>query len=45
MTNIDFDHPDYYHDIDDVTTAFETFASQVKKKGFLPGVMMCICAI
>ncbi|WP_282800981.1 UDP-N-acetylmuramate--L-alanine ligase [Secundilactobacillus kimchicus] len=37
MTNIDFDHPDYYHDIDDVTTAFETFASQVKKGIFAWG--------
>src|SRR5699024_9958122 len=28
ITNIDFDHPDYYHDIKDVFSAFEEFASQ-----------------
>ncbi|RLK64132.1 UDP-N-acetylmuramate--L-alanine ligase [Atopobacter sp. AH10] len=31
MTNIDFDHPDYYKDIDDVVSAFQSFAHQVKK--------------
>lgn len=31
MTNIDFDHPDYYKSIDDVFSAFQTMASQVKK--------------
>lgn len=31
MTNIDFDHPDYYKDIEDVFSAFQTFAHQVKK--------------
>lgn len=31
MTNIDFDHPDYYTSIDDVFTAFQTMAGQVKK--------------
>ncbi|MGX7014547.1 UDP-N-acetylmuramate--L-alanine ligase [Vagococcus silagei] len=31
MTNIDFDHPDYYESIDDVYDAFQNFGSQVKK--------------
>ncbi|RHH71204.1 MULTISPECIES: UDP-N-acetylmuramate--L-alanine ligase [Vagococcus] len=31
MTNIDFDHPDYYHGIEDVFDAFQSFANQVKK--------------
>ncbi|RIJ66688.1 UDP-N-acetylmuramate--L-alanine ligase [Rummeliibacillus sp. POC4] len=31
MTNIDFDHPDYYKDIEDVFDAFQTMALQVKK--------------
>ncbi|WP_018921755.1 UDP-N-acetylmuramate--L-alanine ligase [Salsuginibacillus kocurii] len=31
MTNIDFDHPDYFEDINDVVDAFEEMASQVKK--------------
>ncbi|UQW96530.1 UDP-N-acetylmuramate--L-alanine ligase [Rummeliibacillus sp. G93] len=31
MTNIDFDHPDYYKDIDDVFSAFQSMALQVKK--------------
>lgn len=31
ITNIDFDHPDYYTSIDDVQDAFQTFAGQVKK--------------
>ncbi|PWG01042.1 UDP-N-acetylmuramate--L-alanine ligase [Levilactobacillus bambusae] len=31
MTNIDFDHPDYYQDKDDYFSAFETFANQVQK--------------
>ncbi|NEW62241.1 UDP-N-acetylmuramate--L-alanine ligase [Granulicatella sp. zg-ZJ] len=31
MTNVDFDHPDYYKNIDDVFSAFEAFAKQVKK--------------
>lgn len=31
MTNIDFDHPDYFADIDDVYNAFQTLALQVKK--------------
>lgn len=31
ITNIDFDHPDYYTSIDDVQDAFQSFASQIKK--------------
>ena len=31
MTNIDFDHPDYFADIDDVFAAFQELALQVKK--------------
>lgn len=31
MTNIDFDHPDYFADIDDVYSAFQSLALQVKK--------------
>lgn len=31
MTNIDFDHPDYYTSIEDVYDAFQTMAHQVKK--------------
>ncbi|MBS4455347.1 UDP-N-acetylmuramate--L-alanine ligase [Tuanshanicoccus lijuaniae] len=31
MTNVDFDHPDYYQSIDDVFSAFQTFATQAKK--------------
>ncbi|KRM93956.1 UDP-N-acetylmuramate--L-alanine ligase [Lentilactobacillus senioris DSM 24302 = JCM 17472] len=37
MTNIDFDHPDYYQSIDDVIDAFQTFANQVKKGIFAWG--------
>lgn len=37
MTNIDFDHPDYYESIDDVIDAFQTFANQVKKGIFAWG--------
>ncbi|MBW1605706.1 UDP-N-acetylmuramate--L-alanine ligase [Lactobacillus sp. Sy-1] len=37
MTNIDFDHPDYYTGIDDVFDAFQTFANQVKKGIFIWG--------
>lgn len=36
ITNIDFDHPDYYKDIDDVVHAFEQFAQQVDK-----GIIAC----
>ena len=31
MTNIDFDHPDYFTDIDDVYSAFQSLALQVNK--------------
>ena len=31
MTNIDFDHPDYFANIDDVFSAFQEMAWQVKK--------------
>ncbi|BGE82147.1 UDP-N-acetylmuramate--L-alanine ligase [Staphylococcus petrasii] len=31
MTNIDFDHPDYFKDIDDVADAFQNMARNVKK--------------
>lgn len=37
MTNIDFDHPDYYKDIDDVVAAFQTEANQVQKALFVWG--------
>ncbi|WP_268912949.1 UDP-N-acetylmuramate--L-alanine ligase [Lentilactobacillus sp. SPB1-3] len=37
MTNIDFDHPDYYESIDDVVDAFTSFASHVKKGIFAWG--------
>ncbi len=32
ITNVDFDHPDYYTSIDDVMDAFQTFAEQTKKR-------------
>ncbi|QTU83583.1 UDP-N-acetylmuramate--L-alanine ligase [Carnobacteriaceae bacterium zg-C25] len=31
ITNVDFDHPDYYENIEDVFSAFESFAKQAKK--------------
>lgn len=31
ITNIDFDHPDYYRSIEDVFQAFQTFALQAQK--------------
>nr|WP_092651659.1 UDP-N-acetylmuramate--L-alanine ligase [Isobaculum melis] len=31
MTNIDFDHPDYFTGLDDVFNAFQSLATQVKK--------------
>lgn len=37
MTNIDFDHPDYYESIDDVFAAFQSMAVQVKKGIFAYG--------
>src|SRR5690625_2765388 len=36
MTNIDFDHPDYFTNIDDVFKAFQSMADQVKK-----GIIAC----
>ena len=36
MTNIDFDHPDYYKSVDDVFDAFQQMAQQVKK-----GIIAC----
>lgn len=36
MTNIDFDHPDYFSDIDDVFDAFQSLAQQVSK-----GIIAC----
>lgn len=32
ITNIDFDHPDYFSGIDDVKDAFEVFMNQTKKR-------------
>ena len=32
ITNVDFDHPDYYKSIEDVAEAFDTFAMQTKKQ-------------
>lgn len=32
VTNIDFDHPDYYKSIEDVAEAFDSFALQTKKR-------------
>lgn len=37
MTNIDFDHPDYYESIEDVFMAFQSLAQQVKKAIFAYG--------
>lgn len=37
MTNIDFDHPDYFTGIDDVRSAFQDLANQVKKAIFAWG--------
>jgi len=36
MTNIDFDHPDYFADIEDVFAAFQSMAKLVKK-----GIIAC----
>ncbi|WP_449537282.1 UDP-N-acetylmuramate--L-alanine ligase [Ferdinandcohnia sp. Marseille-Q9671] len=36
MTNIDFDHPDYFANVDDVFNAFQEMALQVKK-----GIIAC----
>ncbi|HET7626863.1 MAG TPA: UDP-N-acetylmuramate--L-alanine ligase [Bacillales bacterium] len=32
MTNIDFDHPDYFKNVDDVFEAFQQFSRQIKKR-------------
>lgn len=32
ITNIDFDHPDYFTSIDDVFSAFDDYAKQVQKR-------------
>lgn len=37
ITNIDFDHPDYFKDGEDVFDAFQTMANQVKKAIFAWG--------
>ncbi|QBX94775.1 UDP-N-acetylmuramate--L-alanine ligase [Lactiplantibacillus plantarum] len=37
MTNVDFDHPDYYKDLTDVQSAFQQFGNQVKKGIFAWG--------
>ena len=37
MTNIDFDHPDYFKDINDVFDAFQEMAHNVKKKYYCLG--------
>lgn len=37
MTNIDFDHPDYFANVDDVFSAFQEMAMQVKKGIFACG--------
>ncbi|STY35119.1 UDP-N-acetylmuramate--L-alanine ligase [Listeria fleischmannii subsp. coloradonensis] len=37
MTNIDWDHPDYFKSVDDVFNAFESFGKQVKKAVFALG--------
>ncbi|WP_349408186.1 UDP-N-acetylmuramate--L-alanine ligase [Pseudalkalibacillus sp. SCS-8] len=36
MTNIDFDHPDYFKDVNDVFDAFQSMAMQVQK-----GIIAC----
>jgi UDP-N-acetylmuramate--alanine ligase len=36
MTNIDFDHPDYFTSVDDVFNAFQSMADRVKK-----GIIAC----
>lgn len=36
ITNIDFDHPDYFKDVDDVFDAFQSMADKVKK-----GIIAC----
>jgi len=36
ITNVDFDHPDYFKGLEDVKDAFQSFSSQTRKK-----VMVC----
>ena len=43
ITNIDFDHPDYFTGVDDVFAAFNDYAKQVKK-GLLFTVKILIYA-
>ena len=31
ITNVDFDHPDYFQNIDDVASAFQDYAQNIKK--------------
>lgn len=37
ITNVDFDHPDYFKNIDDVFSAFNDYANQVKNAVFAYG--------
>ncbi len=37
MTNIDFDHPDFFHSIDDVRDTFQDYAQNIKKGIFAYG--------
>ncbi|GBG96524.1 UDP-N-acetylmuramate--L-alanine ligase [Lactococcus termiticola] len=37
MTNVDFDHPDYFTDIDDVAAAFQDYAQNIQKGIFVYG--------
>lgn len=37
ITNIELDHVDYYKDLDDYISAFQSFASQIKKRAVIFG--------
>ena len=37
MTNVDFDHPDYFNDLADVRDSFETYGKQVQRAIFAWG--------
>ena len=37
ITNVDFDHPDYFQNIDDVASAFQDYAQNIKKGIFVFG--------
>lgn len=37
VTNIDFDHPDYFEDLEDVFNAYQSFLSGIKKMAFICG--------